>query len=198
MTPKRTLFAVTMAAAMLPAAAFAQMAATTTTDLNLRAGPGPNYEILTTMPGNAEVSLGGCIEGSSWCEVNYGGETGWASSNYLRAEVGGEVVVIEERRNEIPVASFVGDVVGGTVAGALGVAGAAVGAALTPPRVVLEYVTTNRYDPITLDGEVVVGAEVPEMVELRTIPDYEYRYAYVNGQPVIVEPGTRRIVYVHR
>jgi uncharacterized protein YraI len=198
MTPKRTLFALTMAAAMLPAAAFAEMAATTATDLNMRAGPGPNYEILTTMPANAQVGLGGCIEGGSWCQVNYGGQTGWASSNYLRADVGGQMVVVEERRADIPVVSFVGDVVGGAVAGALGVAGAAVNAALTPPRTVVDYVTTNRYDPVYLDGEVVVGAEVPETLELRTIPDYEYRYAYVNGQPVLIEPGTRRIVYVHR
>ena len=31
---------------------------------------------------------------------------------------------------------------------------------------------------------------------LREIPDYEYRYSYVNGQPVLVEPSSRRIVYV--
>ena len=43
---------------------------------------------------------------------------------------------------------------------------------------------------------MVVGASLPETVELREIPDYEYRYVNVNNQPVLVEPGTRRIVYV--
>ena len=37
-----------------------------------------------------------------------------------------------------------------------------------------------------------------ETVEIREIPDYEYRYVYVNGQPVLVEPESRRIVYVMR
>ena len=43
-----------------------------------------------------------------------------------------------------------------------------------------------------------MGASLPETVELREIPDYEYRYVYVNGQPVLVEPSSRRIVYVMR
>ena len=60
------------------------------------------------------------------------------------------------------------------------------------------YVTTNQVEPVYLDGEVVVGAGLPETVELREIPDYEYRYVYVNGQPVLVEPSSRRIVYVVR
>jgi hypothetical protein len=60
------------------------------------------------------------------------------------------------------------------------------------------YVTSNQVDPVYLDGEVVVGASLPETVQLREIPDYEYRYVYVNGQPVLVEPQSRRIVYVMR
>ena len=44
----------------------------------------------------------------------------------------------------------------------------------------------------------VAGAGLPETVVLREIPDYEYRYVYVNGQPVLVEPSSRRIVYVMR
>ena len=60
------------------------------------------------------------------------------------------------------------------------------------------YVVSNPVDPVYLDGEVVVGAGLPETVELRTIPDYEYRYVYVNRQPVLVEPDSRRIVYVYR
>ena len=43
-----------------------------------------------------------------------------------------------------------------------------------------------------------VGAGVPESVKLTTVPDYEYRYVYVNGQPVLVDPQTRKIVYVDR
>ena len=44
----------------------------------------------------------------------------------------------------------------------------------------------------------MVGASLPETVTLAEVPDYEYRYVYVNGQPVLVEPQSRRIVYVVR
>jgi hypothetical protein len=77
-------------------------------------------------------------------------------------------------------------------------AGGATGAAAEPPAEVRTFVTSNRVDPVYLEGEVVVGASLPETVVLREIPDYEYRYVNVNNQPVLVEPGTRRIVYVMR
>jgi len=60
------------------------------------------------------------------------------------------------------------------------------------------YISTHRLDPVYLDGEVVTGATLPDSVELREIPDYNYRYVYVNNQPALVDPGTRRIVYVVR
>ena len=69
---------------------------------------------------------------------------------------------------------------------------------IDPPEKVRTYVTTNKVDPVYLDGEVVVGAGLPDTVELREIPDYEYRYVYVNGQPVLVDSKTRQIVYVVR
>ena len=85
-------------------------------------------------------------------------------------------------------------VVGG---GAGVVAGGAAGTVIDPPERVRTYVSTNEIEPVYLDGEVVVGAGLPETVELREIPDYEYRYVYVNSQPVLVEPTSRRIVYVY-
>ena len=30
---------------------------------------------------------------------------------------------------------------------------------------------------------------MPDTVELREIPDYHYRYVYVNGQPALVDPA---------
>src|SRR5690606_35749981 len=88
-----------------------------------------------------------------------------------------------------------GAVVGG-VAGT--VAGGAAGTIIDPPEQVRTYVTTHQVDPVYLEGEVVVGAGVPDTVELREIPDYQYRYVYVNGQPVLVDAKTRQIVYVVR
>ena len=52
---------------------------------------------------------------------------------------------------------------------------------------------------VDVDGEVVVGAGVPDTVTLQAIPEYdEYQYAYINGQPVLIDPSTRQIVYLVR
>jgi uncharacterized protein YraI len=67
-----------------------------------------------------------------------------------------------------------------------------------PPPDVDTYVVSHPLDPTYLHGEVVVGAGLPASVALRPVPNYEYGYAYVNRQPVLVEPSTRRIVYVYR
>jgi hypothetical protein len=42
-------------------------------------------------------------------------------------------------------------------------------------------------DPAHLEGEVVVGSTLPEGVNFVDVPDYEYRYVYVNGVPVLVD-----------
>ena len=90
-----------------------------------------------------------------------------------------------------------GAIIGGPVGAIIGgVAGAALGSAIDPPEEVRTYVVQQPVDTVTLEGEVVVGAGLPETVELHTVPDYEYRYAYVNGERVLVDPETRRIVYV--
>ena len=96
-----------------------------------------------------------------------------------------------------------GAIVGGPVGAAIGgIAGAATGSiagnVVAPPDNVRTYVREHRVDPVYLDGEVVVGATLPENVEVRRIPDYKYEYVYVNQVPVLVEPGSRRIVYVLR
>lgn len=215
-----------LALAALSGAAFAQSNATAFADLNIRTGPGPMYEITGYVPVDGAVQVEGCIEGSMWCRVSYNGVDGWVYSEYLVADYDGSRVIVSERRSDIGVpamappetvsggaaAGSTMGAVGGAVAGALvggpigavigGVAGAAAGgvtgSVIDPPSQVRTYVMDNRHDPVYLEGEVVVGAGVPETVELREVPEYEYRYVYVNGQPVLVEPETRRIVYIVR
>jgi uncharacterized protein YraI len=206
----------------LTGAAFAQSSATATVDLNIRSGPGPSHQVVGVIQADESVTVEGCLEGSRWCRIAYDGNEGWVFSEYLVADLQGERVVISERREAIGVpvvqhdgggatGSTVG-MAGGALAGALiggpigavigGVAGAAAGgvtgSVIDPPSNVRTYVQDNRIEPVYLEGEVVVGAGLPETVELRTIPDYEYRYVYVNEVPVLVEPDTRRIVYVLR
>jgi hypothetical protein len=89
------------------------------------------------------------------------------------------------------IAGPVGAVVGGIL-------GAATGSALAPDPTVISYVTAKPLDEVYLDGEVVVGAEIPDTVTLVQVPDSEYSYAYINGARVLVAPGKRLVVYIVR
>lgn len=76
-----------LALAIMGGTASAQSEASAYTDLNLRAGPGPMYEIIGVIPADMVVSVAGCLEESSGCEVTYDGMTGWALVDYLVAMV---------------------------------------------------------------------------------------------------------------
>lgn len=192
-----------------PTAVLAQTVAQATTDLNIRSGPGPEYAVIGAIQRNDQATILACIRDSLWCQVNYGGRQGWVYSQYLARDMSDRTVVITEQRAQagIPTVRYepmvryetrevttTGGPIGAVADGVTGV----VSGALDPPREVDTYVESNPVDPVYLDGEVAVGATLPETVELRPVPDYEYRYVYVNRQPVLVEPRTRRIVYVYR
>lgn len=95
-----------------------------------------------------------------------------------------------------------GAVVGGPVGALIGAAaGGTAGNAATPEPApeVRTYIDANPQQPVVLDGEVVVGAGVPDTVTLYDIPDQPgYKYVTINGQPVLVNPSDRRIVYIYR
>ena len=210
----------------LSAPAMAQQNVSATTDLNVRAGPGPQYPVIGVIPVDGQAMLMGCAEASKWCQVSTDGVEGWAYSDYLIGDNAGVEVVVTERPAEMQVPTVVyedagaeggevggvtgaaagavaGAIVGGPIGAAVGgIAGAASGGIagdiIDPAPPVRTYIEENPYDPVYLEGEVVVGASLPETVELYEVPDYEYRYVYVNGQPVLVEPDTRRIVYIVR
>jgi len=52
-----------------------------TSDLNLRSGPGTNYQVLNVLPGGSTVDVLDCT--GSWCRVGWGNSTGYASRSYL-------------------------------------------------------------------------------------------------------------------
>ena len=64
--------------------------ATTTVDLNLRAGPGTSYEVLAVMPARSRVSA--LLEASQngHVQVLYGEQAGWAAAAYLAVGNGGD------------------------------------------------------------------------------------------------------------
>lgn len=206
----------TLIGALGAPAAHASTQATAVTDLNLRAGPAPNHQVLTVIPNDGTVRVDGCIAQTSWCKVNYGGTEGWAYGEYLTAALDGQPAVIIDNRDRFAVeavtyeaseaeataaAGTVGAIIGGAVGGPAGAAvgaatGGAVGNALGEESIV--YVRENATDPVYLDGEVVVGAQLPDAVRLRTIPQTDYTYANVNNVPVVVDPAERRVVHIVR
>ena len=67
--------------AILPTMALA-IPATATTDLNIRSGPGVDFEVVGVIDGDAVAEVEGCIESVQWCRVNYEGTTGWAHEGF--------------------------------------------------------------------------------------------------------------------
>jgi uncharacterized protein YraI len=173
MRAKSLIAGVSALAAVIAAPSMAMaLHAVAVTDLNMRAGPGSQYPIVTTIQSNGQVEILGCLEQGQWCQVNWQGNQGWAYSEYLAITETGEQIYVPQARSvlDIPIVAFEGaaGVAGAAVTGAANVVGSILGgvgnlatAAVTPPGHVRTYVRDNRYDPILLEGEVVVGANCP-------------------------------------
>lgn len=209
------------AALALATPALADVDATATTDLNLRAGPGAWHEVLAVIPAGDPVTVKQCYHEANWCEVAHAGHTGWSYGTYLSTTVGADEAsvlspeAVEEKKLTMITVENTEDtsaLVGagwGALAGSLiaGPAGAAIGAAVATPAAVLAdpgpqvtaYVEANPVDPVWLDGELMLGVGIPDAVEIYEIPvddDDEFAYVNVNGTPVIVETDTRRVVTI--
>lgn len=183
--------------------AFAEATANATVDLNIRAGAGPAYDVVGVIPAGEEVVVTGCLEPATWCEVTSDGITGWASGGYLTAIVETTPVVIYENADAAGITTVTYDptLPDGTVT----LNGAVIAADPTGETTSLEiednaitYLNDNPVEPIYLEGEVVVGAGLPETVVLTPIPESPMAYANVNGQIVMVQPETRRVTYIVR
>lgn len=205
----------TAALALLTAPALAEPAVVAT-ELNLRAGPGPNYVIETTMPAEAEVEVEGCVEGGQWCRVTYDGQTGYAYAPYLvvtEAETMQPVTEIttiktvtydEDNGGDALLggaagATIAAAAIGGPAAIAGGVVlGSLIGSVADPEEETITYVRQNPVEPLFIQGEPLIGATIPEGVALATVPDSQFSYANLNGQTVIISSEDRSIVYIVR
>lgn len=67
----------------LTVTAFADEATVTGDDVNMRGGPGTNYEIVACLEKGATVTVNDCSN-SYWYNVTYNGRTGFMSSYYLK------------------------------------------------------------------------------------------------------------------
>ena len=198
-----------------------------TTDLNMRSGPGNNFTVVGTIPGGEMAETMGCIEDGTWCKVSYDGMEGWSYAPYLAVSVEDKAYVITERPASVEVSTVtyentgetaeneregaaagvvagsllayaVGGPVGGVIAG--GILGGAAGSAIAEPSTeTVTYIQSNPVETVYLDGEVAVGAGVPQTVTLYDIPDApEYRYVNINGETVLVDSSNNAIVRIIR
>ncbi|MFK0162420.1 DUF1236 domain-containing protein [Rhizobium sp. NPDC090279] len=190
----------------------AEMSATTASDIEVRSGPGAEFPTVGVATRGSEATLDGCIEGSRWCRVDVNGMRGWVYAQYLNVEQDGAAVVVQDHRDDlgIPMITYeqTDPVETGSVQpvqpgpndqllGPVDQSGGDV-VAITPPDEVRSYIDDNPVDTVQLNGDLAIGATVPRSVEVHRIPDYQYSYVEVNHQPVLIDPGTRRIVYVYR
>lgn len=96
--------------------------------------------------------------------------------------------------------AIAGAVVGGPVGAVVGgVAGAVIGDvsedAMTPET--RTYVMEHKTESVVIDGDVAVGTQLPETVQIQTIPDSQLSYVYVQERPVLVDPQSRQVVHIY-
>jgi uncharacterized protein YraI len=84
---RTTILALSAGVLLVSAGAASASPGRTTTDLNLRSGPGTGYAVIDTMPSGARVDIRGCS--GSWCRVDFHGTTGWAAANLLAGTAAG-------------------------------------------------------------------------------------------------------------
>ncbi|OUD10216.1 hypothetical protein BVC71_01505 [Marivivens niveibacter] len=224
MKPIKTALMGSAIALMAAAPATAQsLSATAATDLNVRSGPGAWYEPVTVIPGGEMAMVDGCLSNAEWCEVTYDGVQGWSYAPYLTINEGEEFVTlpqatvttvetiemvdVEATEAEETGAGLAGGAVGALIAyglggpvgviAATGMMGAAAGAATVEPTTeTITYIETNPVEAVWLNGEVVVGAGIPETVTTYDTPEVAFDYLNVNGQTVVIDAETNVIVDV--
>lgn len=112
---------------------------------------------------------------------------GGAAAGAATGAVGGAIV-------GGPVGAVVGAGVGAVTGGALGSISA------QDRTYVREYVVENRRPSVRVQGDVAVGATLPQQVAVYPVEGNaafsNYRYTYVNDRAVLIDPATRRVVYV--
>jgi uncharacterized protein YraI len=80
-----------------------------TGNVNLRAGPDPQYPLILTIPVGTPVSIQGCTAGWDWCDVITMGARGWVAGTYIQYSYQNQPVIVQEygARIGIPIVSFV-------------------------------------------------------------------------------------------
>ena len=91
LTPRAALAALLS----LPCVAFSQVQAVTNQPVNLMAGPGDDYPVVTGLAPNQPVEVMGCVSTYEWCDVALDDLRGWVDGNALTYAYEGNYVPLE-------------------------------------------------------------------------------------------------------
>lgn len=82
--------------------------AVTSSNLNLRAGPGTQYPAIQVIPRGGTVTLYGCLANYTWCDGAFRGARGWVSSSYVQVWSQGRYVSVAQyaQQARLPVFAF--------------------------------------------------------------------------------------------
>ena len=191
------LLSTTAAAVLAASQAALAFTATTTNNLHLRTGPGEQYPVITTIVSKDDVEVHGCLQGVTWCDVNWGDVRGWASAEYIayKTDQGVELLPMAGDAIGIPTVTYTAvDAIEPEFVGTFETVDAEI-TAVSPPQQVSAYVTEQNVDTVYVKGEVVVGAVVPENVPLYAVPESEYSFTRVNGHNVLID-NSRQVVHI--
>jgi hypothetical protein len=112
--------------------------------------------------------------------------------------------VVREKKSGTEGGAATGAIAGAVVAGPIGAVigagvGAVVGHTVAPPTEVRTYITTQNAAPVIYSDEIVVGRPIEGEIAWLDVPRYpKYRWAYLNGQRVVIETDSHNVVAVYR
>jgi len=93
MTTSRLIVSSLITGLAFSTGAFAETAFTTKV-VNLRAGPGKDYPVVSRVPPGTPVDVAGCLDDYAWCDASIGPDRGWVYSGNLEYPYEGHRVVI--------------------------------------------------------------------------------------------------------
>jgi uncharacterized protein YraI len=165
-----------------------------TAHLNIRTGPGEQFPIAGEMKWESHGEVDVCTPDYVWCHSATANGIGWAAAHYLADK--GQPLSQLAPQSGVPVVAVEGLAFVGAVTPVP--AGTALIEAIAPEAAVIEYVKATPVAPVHVTGEIVVGAILPAELVLYEVPSSPYQYAVVNTATGLVEPASRKVVYIAR